>query len=192
MSAIERKLEGLSFFFKLLGWEDWTDFWVRQSVKGYRKVHKKKDAWQPVTFSNLLAICETLGFVCTSRYEGSLFKAAFSLAFYGAFRIGELVSPSRRLAGGPLQQAVRVGDNRVCLRLRRSKADQRGRGVNVLLFALQGSRVCPVEAVREFLGVRPAGMGPYLLHEDGSYLSKFQFVSVFRKCLRVELRRIRY
>lgn len=34
VSALERKLAGLAFFFKLHGWVDFTkDFWVRQAVK---------------------------------------------------------------------------------------------------------------------------------------------------------------
>ncbi|KAM9326568.1 ficolin-2-like [Gastrophryne carolinensis] len=34
------------------------------------------------------------------------------------------------------------------------------------------------------MGVRPPGNGPLLVHEDGSFLSRFQFLAVFRKCLK--------
>lgn len=34
--------------------------------------------------------------VCSSSHEARLFMAAFTLAFYGTFRLGELVSPSKR------------------------------------------------------------------------------------------------
>lgn len=71
------------------------DFWVRQAVKGYRKSHKCKDARWPVSFSNLQAIFEGLGSLFSCVYEVALFKGAFSLAFFGAFQISELVSPSR-------------------------------------------------------------------------------------------------
>lgn len=77
---------------------------------------------------------------------------------------------------------MQVEVDRVCLRLRRSKTDHQGKGVDVSLFALPGSRVCPVEAVREFPKIRTDGAGPFLRHEDGYYLSKFQFISIFRKC----------
>ena len=103
--------------------------------------------------------------------------------FYGAFRISELVSPSRLRAGGLMQEDVWIAEDKVGIRLRRSKTDQRGRGVDVVLFSLPGARVCPVAAVKAFLGVRPEGGGPLLRHEDGSFLSKFQFVAVFRSCL---------
>lgn len=99
--GLRRSWQVYLFFFKLLGEEDCTkDFWVKQAVKDYKKAHRVKDARRSVTFSYLVAICSTLEGVCSGRHECLLFTAAFSLAFYGAFRIGELVSPSRRLAGG--------------------------------------------------------------------------------------------
>lgn len=76
-----------------------------------------------------------------------------------------------------------VFDNRVVLRLRRPKRDQKGKGVNIQLFTLPWAQICPVKVVREFLRVCPVGGGPLLVHEDGSFLSRFQFVSVFRMCL---------
>lgn len=42
----------------------------------------------------------------------------------------------------------------------------------------------PVRAVREFLRVRPAGQGPFLLHLEGEFLSRFHFEAVFTKCIR--------
>lgn len=184
VSSIGKKLAALSFLFKLQGMEDWTkEFWVRQALKGYRKGHKKKDNRRPVTFANLLAICDQLGLVCSSSYECLLFTAAFSLAFFGVFRVGELVSPSKKEAGGILVQDVRACTGSVCLRLRRSKTDQLGKGIDVWLHALPGSPVCPVRTVGEFGKIRPVGEGPFLCHENGAYLSKFQFVAVFRKCL---------
>lgn len=81
-------------------------------------------------------------------------------------------------------QEVGAGEDRVVLWLRKSKTDQRGKGMRAVLFSLPGLRVCPVSGVRAFMGVRPNKGGPFLLHEDGSYLSRFQFVAVARKCLR--------
>ena len=54
VSAIEKKLAGLAFFFKLVGGVDWTkDFWAKQALKGYRKGRKVQDNRRPVSFSNL-------------------------------------------------------------------------------------------------------------------------------------------
>lgn len=78
---------------------------------------------------------------------------------------------------------VESAEDRVVLWLRQSKTDQRGKGVSVKLYKLPGSEVCPVRVVRDFMEVRPVGSGPFLVHGDGSCLSRFQFVAVFMKCL---------
>ncbi|XP_077307203.1 integrase/recombinase xerD homolog [Lithobates pipiens] len=184
VSAMDRKLAGLAFWFKLHGYADFTKgFCIRQAMKGYRRARKRRDTRRPVTFGNLLDLVGRLGSICSSGFEASLFRAAFALAFFGAFRVSELVSPSRGLPGGILAQDVRMLGDRVEILLRRSKTDQVGRGVRVCLYRLEGSPLCPVQAVGEFLGVRPGGDGTLLVHADGSLLSRFQFVAVFRKCL---------
>ncbi|KAM4026862.1 uncharacterized protein ACNLHF_022731 [Anomaloglossus baeobatrachus] len=122
--------------------------------------------------------------ICVSAYETVLFTTAFVLAFFGAFRIGELVSPSRVIGGGLLFEDVSVVGRRVECRLRRSKTDQMGRGRLVVLYAVQGDGLCPVQVVSQFCGLRGGLPGPLLRHEDGAWLSRYQFVAVLRSCLR--------
>lgn len=43
--------------------------------------------------------------------------------------------------------------------------------------------MCPVLCFSAFVAIRPGGYIPLLVHEDGSFLSRYQFVSVFRRCL---------
>lgn len=52
------------------------------------------------------------------------------------------------------------------------------------LFRGDSLHLCPVLAMEQFLGVWPAVDGALFVHSDGSFLSKFQFNSVFRKCLK--------
>ncbi|XP_077309871.1 integrase/recombinase xerD homolog [Lithobates pipiens] len=184
VASLGRKLAGLAFWFKLRGEPDLTkDFWVRQAVKGYRKGCQIKDDRRPVSFELLGRICEKLRVVCSSGYEVVLFRAAFILAFFGAFRIGELVSPSKRGRGGLFVEEVACLTDRVTMKVRRSKTDQDGKGKEVVVFAIPGCHLCPVLVLREFLNCRPALLGPLLLHERGEFLSRFQFITVFRKCL---------
>lgn len=67
--------------------------------------------------------------------------------------------------------------------LRRSKTDQLGKGRKVQLYSITGSPLCPVDLVRRFLTVRLDVGGPLLVHAEGTPLTRFQFVAVFRKCL---------
>ncbi|XP_077349935.1 integrase/recombinase xerD homolog [Lithobates pipiens] len=184
VASLGRKLAGLAFWFKLRSVPDLTkDFWVRQAVKGYRKGRQIKDDRRPVSFELLVKICEKLRVVCSSGYEVVLFRAAFVLAFFGVFRIGELVSPSKRGRGGLFVEEVACLTDRVTMKVRRSKTDQDGKGKEVVVFAIPGCHLCPVRVLWEFLGCLPALLGSLLLHERGEFLSRFQFITVFRKCL---------
>lgn len=75
------------------------EFMVRQALKGYRRGAKRRDSRCPVTLS-MEQLPVEVSSVCNTGYEAILFKVAFILAFYGAFRLGELVSPSRYAKGG--------------------------------------------------------------------------------------------
>ena len=183
-SALDKKLAGLAFLFKWQGWPDLTkDFWVRQALKGYRKQGRRPDARRPVSFEVLRGILAKVGAICSSRFEVTLFRAAFALAFFGAFRVGELVSPSKLVQGGMGVADVGWTPEGVTLWLRRSKTDQSGKGRAVHVFPIEGSELCPVGLVRDYLDIRPGVGGAFLVHENGSPMSRYQFVAVFRKCL---------
>ena len=74
--------------------------------------------------------------------------------------------------------------DRVVVQIRKSKTDQEGRGCQFTLFAVPGCFMCPVRCVEG----DSVGLGrdtlPFLRHEDGSFLSRFQFLAVFKKCLK--------
>jgi hypothetical protein len=54
------------------------------------KVGAKSDSCLPITRDILVSLITVLPSACTSQYETKLFKAAFSVAFHGLLRIGEL------------------------------------------------------------------------------------------------------
>ncbi|XP_056414345.1 uncharacterized protein LOC130356606 [Hyla sarda] len=184
-SGLGRRMAALAFWFKVRGVPDGTkSFLVRQAVRGFRKGASSRDWRKPVTFSLLLRLGSLLAGVCFSVYELCLFRLAFALAFFGAFRISELVSPSRCRAGGLLFSDVVLVEGVLQCRVRRSKTDQLGRGAVVRLARLGSSEMCPVACYSAFLALRVGIVGPLLVHADGGFLSRFQFVGVFRKCLR--------
>lgn len=120
---------------------------------------------------------------CSSSYQTLLFRTAFALAFFWAFRIGELVSPSKKENGGIGAEDVICGADRLSMRVKKSKTDQEVKGKWIMVFEIPGSPLCPVSTVKKFMEIRPGGTGSFLVHENGESLSWFQFISVFRKCL---------
>lgn len=94
-----------------------------------------------MSFEILRKVLAHLLGLCSSAYEAELFRAAFALAFFGSFRIGELVSPSRAVHGGMLAHEVCCTEDKVSLVLCRSKMDQGGEGRKARIFSLPGSNL---------------------------------------------------
>ncbi|CAG2232678.1 unnamed protein product [Mytilus edulis] len=121
--------------------------------------------------------------VCKTRYELSLFKAAFSLAFHGLFRVGELVV-TNSLQSHTLQLSdihILNGLLQVCIPS--SKTDQLGKGSNICIYPQLDLNICPVNLVSEFIKSRPPVLGPLFCHFDGSPLSRYQFVTLLKKAI---------
>ncbi|CAN2387662.1 hypothetical protein PRIEUP_LOCUS11981 [Pristimantis euphronides] len=109
VAKVDRALAGIAFGCKWRGGQDVTKhFLVRQALRGFRKGKARKDTRRPVSFQLLGDTGGVLGNVCSSEYEVRLFRLAFSWAFFGALRVGELVSPSKIREGGIRREDVQV------------------------------------------------------------------------------------
>ncbi|XP_054832315.1 integrase/recombinase xerD homolog [Eublepharis macularius] len=186
-STMRGDLAAISFFSKALGFEDPCDcFAARRAVEGWRRLAPPPpDKRRPITLPILREITLRTKDICWSEFEAILFRAAFSLAFFGALRVGELVCASREDTSG---RALQVGDvswgrGGLTINIRRSKTDQLGRGASIFLRPAAIAAVCPVRALEEYLALRPSGPAPLLVHADCSPVSRFQFAAVLRACL---------
>ncbi|XP_041429372.1 serine/arginine repetitive matrix protein 2-like isoform X1 [Xenopus laevis] len=181
---IDKRMAGLAFQFKLRGEEDLTkEFIIRQALKGVRKSRHSKDTRRPISFQLLARLQGVLDQCCYSGYEVQLFRAAFALAFFGAFRVGELVSKSKTSQGGLLLQDVKVFQDKITIRLRQSKTDSLGKGKDIVLFKVDGGATCPVGCVSRFLHLRGVCGKVFLQHENGMPLTRFQFNNILKKSL---------
>ncbi|XP_063780733.1 uncharacterized protein LOC134928678 [Pseudophryne corroboree] len=184
-AVVARYLAGVSFFCKLRGISDVTKSEVlRKAMKGWARVAPTPpDRRRPIDAALLPAVIEAVGRVASSRFEALLFRLAFSMAYHGAFRVSELVAPSKRSESRMLVGDVVVGERSLLCRLRRSKTDQVGRGRWVTMVPALEVSVCPVGLARQYLGVRPAKEGSWLLHYDGLPVTKYQFRWMLGRCL---------
>ena len=176
-SYVQKTLAGVSFFLKLHNQPScFTFFSVQQALKGYKKNHFHKDRRLPITPLILEKICSVASAICFSSFESILFRAVFSLAFFAALRVSEL-------------NVIQVSDvflsaTTVKIFIRRSKTDQYGKGVWIELFPCANQAICPVGLLQNYSQVRPPGGHNFFLHESGAPLTKYQFLCVFKKCLK--------
>ncbi|XP_077778975.1 uncharacterized protein LOC144326297 [Podarcis muralis] len=178
---------GISYFCKaFFNTDPCSAFIVRKTLEGWRRQHPPSvDRRRPITIDILTQIHKKLRAICWSKYEARLFSAAYSIAFFGALRIGEVVCERGAdcLQRGILLSDLSLSESELIVQVRSSKTDQLGKGALLRLLAVQGSGPCPVRDTRRFLYLRPRGPSPFLIHADGSPLSRHQFTRVLRTAL---------
>lgn len=103
---VNKTLARISFFLKLHNHPACnTLFSIWQALKGYKKGFFHLDR-KGVTPSILYQLCGAADTVCSSYYEANLFRAVFSILFFRALRISEVVPPNRYIKLGILFSRV--------------------------------------------------------------------------------------
>ena len=98
---------GLSYFQKQNGIPSLFDpFLIKNMLAGYKRLYSKKDLRAPITREILGKICNALPDICKSVYECKLFTAPYSLAYFGLFRVSELVFTSEMQSECPLKLRI--------------------------------------------------------------------------------------
>ena len=178
-STIQGKLSAVAFQAKSNGYRDTTgDFRVRKMIEGWSKERGRTlDTRAPISPDILERMCTQWRTLCRDEYEISLFHAASLIAFFGALRISELVAQGKadKVRAALQWGDVKVQGARVELLIRRSKADQRGKGRQLVLGLCSNKSICPVRAVNTYLEYRGSEPGYFFQHADKSPLTKYQF-----------------
>ena len=120
-----------------------------------------------------------------SDFESHLMWAATCVGYFGFLRAGEFTAVDSAppiILMSDVAINSRSAPTAFRLRLRRSKTDPLGRGVDIFL-GVSGTEVCPVAALLQYLAVRPLGDGHLFVWEDGRPLSKSTFVNHLRRGL---------
>ncbi|KAM7168698.1 uncharacterized protein RBU57_006586 isoform 1-T1 [Macrochelys suwanniensis] len=180
-------LAALSYISKITGHPDpLQDFVTCHMVSGlqWRKGNQRY-CRSHVTIEVLRSLLGTVQSVCNSLYECLLFRALFTVAFFGALRVEEVVAEHRNWAQPELlyMSDVQLTEERVNIYLHTSYLGQER-----FLISLGLSRetwVCPVEALCNYVAARPRGDGPLFVHWDGTPLTRRQFLAVFHSALRL-------
>jgi hypothetical protein len=142
---------------KVSGYPDVTQhFVVRKVLKGLTRLKIKADIRLPITTVILNKLVSVLPGICYNKYEDKMFKAAFTLSFWGLLRIGEIALSKGNNAGQILAvDDVKLTLDKLVIHLRFSKTDQAGKGVSIEIPKITGSTMCPFLNVSEYLAIRP-------------------------------------
>lgn len=122
--------------------------------------------------------------------EGIVLWAAACVGFFGFLRAGEFTVPSAEaydpavhLNLGDIALDSHTAPSVVRLSIKQSKTDPFRQGVSVFLGKSE-SAVCPVQALIEYIGIRPSTPGPLFVLSTGAPLTREYLVSNMRSALR--------
>lgn len=178
-SHINKIICGISFFLKLKNMSSFLSFFsVQQALKGYRKARFRPDNRLPITAELLNELCSCTREVCFSDYEAGMFNTAFSICFFAALRVSELIPANRSDKKGLRMEDVVIGEHSLRIHLSKSKTDQLGKGIWISLAKCPDRVICPMLLMKQYISQRPLGNGFLFLHENGFPLTRFQFVRV--------------
>ena len=161
--------------------------WLHYVTRGIKRTQGSLNRVRlPITASIMRDLRHRWSPVGEAGPRNQLFWAVACTAFFGFFRLGELL-PEKTGAPPPMLLADLATDSHLApsvfqLLVRRSKTDPFGKGVRVSL-RVSGKDFCPVIALADYLRIHPRSQGSLFLWEDGKPLLKEQFVLGVRTAL---------
>ena len=143
-------------------------------MKGLSRLPEVSRTRLPITVPLLRQLCHRLSITSLWPVQDTvLLKAAFSVAFHGFFRCGELSS-------GLLLSDVEIHSESLSIRLRSSKTDSKG--TTVVIGSSTDTAICPLELMNKYLEIRGLADGPLFLFKNGTTLTK-QLISHYLRLL---------
>lgn len=147
-----------------------SPFWLGR-LEGWKWLSPRvPDEYRHIRNPMVQEFIQWLPWLSASSFETSLFKAAYTLVFFGAFHSSELISGSCQDSSDRsiILTGISIKKSELHIHLWRFKMDQHAYGVHILLHSTPRSIPCPVQFTAEYFTVRPQvclcmWMGPVYL-----------------------------
>ena len=188
-STINSYLSAISYVHKLKGLRDPTKSFLIQKLLTALSRQRAADVRLPVTKPVLHQLVRSLDFTNSSGWHRSLFGTIFLVAFYGLFRIGELVVKSTHLGSSVVQYHSLTfltcnGLPHIAkISISEYKHNPSKRPFNILLAREDVPSLCPVTALLQYTRLRGDRSGPLFCNADFSPMSLHQFNTELQRCL---------
>lgn len=183
-STIALYMSSISFLHKIKGFYNPSEsFVIRKMLEGCKRLRHRQDFRAPISLSMLNRLVALLSNVCYTEYESSLFEAAFYLAYFGLFRISELVVCSNLTIHRALTKSDVTFESEtsaVIIRLRVSKTNQTGKPVFVRIPSSGDTKIC-ISALQKYAKIASSNSEQFFCHANGKPLTRYQFSSVLSK-----------
>lgn len=180
--SIRSQLSAISYSHKLKGVPPPTEsFLVKKLIKGAAARSPGGDVRYPVSLSVLSRLVCNVQKIVSCVYDGLLFKAMFSTAFYGFLRCSEFTVGQHNL--GYHQIYISPDSSFASITFTSFKHSKPGSEFVIKLSAKPAEQVCPVKILVAYLSVRGTRPGPFFCRPNLHPVSRNEFSDHLKRCL---------
>ena len=148
------------------------------------KKRRSKEGRKPITRATLAGVIDNIKFATSSYFKRTMFKALFLLAYHACLRAGELCcsnSTKHTLKVEKVDIVKSNGNTGINIMLESHKHSV---GSNKMrLNQLNSCSYWPVNALLNFLKIRPLYPGPLFIDEMGLPIKRASAAVVLKKCV---------
>ncbi|XP_070202998.1 integrase/recombinase xerD homolog [Littorina saxatilis] len=179
-ATISSMMSALSYIHKLASVPDPTSSYiVRKSMTTAHKLKPANDSRLPITEDILEQLVKTSRQAFQNVYLSYLYPAMFLLAFHAFLRVGEITESDHTLAFSD----VTLTDKSITISFRSAKHSA-GKHQEAVVTAVDNAFICPVQALKQYIGKRGCMTGPLFMLKGRSLLRR-EFVTTLKAMLNI-------
>lgn len=183
-ATISSHLSAISFFHSIAGHSDPcnTDI-IRRMTAGCRKLRTQHDNRLPLLLPHIQSLVHaTFHILSGSPYQQAMYQSIILLAFFGFFRIGELLpaTPSKNDSVVQLGH-ITLQSKAIHIELHYYKTKKSDKPVKIIIQAQNST--CPVKALKAYLKMRGSTPGPLFISSISEPITQNAFRTTFKTLL---------
>ena len=149
---------------------------VQKLLAAVLRVNKKKDTRLPITLTILYRLISSLHHTTSSLYLRALFRAMYTVSFFGLMRMGEVTRDQFGKVCVYFSQ-VSFYEDCIIIQITDFKFNQNGDPFDIVLTRNQNKAICPVNALYSYLKYRGTKPGPLFCFPDLTSISREFYAS---------------
>ena len=186
-SSITTYVSAIGYQHRIRGLVDPScSFYILSLLSGARRLQPSEDSRLPLTKDSIIQLIQAVNKLPISRYQSSLLKCMYLLAFHAFARVGEITVCSKQNNVLLFKDVELVGQElqlKLIVNFRHYKHNSSGRPFQITLKSQPAAPFCPILAYQSYATLRGSSAGPLFLDENRHAVTR----QLFTKWLKASL-----
>ena len=171
-ASIITYVSALSYIHKIKGVTDPTrNHKVQKLLAAVMRVNNRPDSRLPITRNILFRLISSLQHTTTSDYFRSMFRAMYTVSFFGLMRMGEVTRDKFGVVPVLFDQ-LKFYKEYIVISITKFKHNKSGKPFDIVLARNENKIICPVNALYNYIKYRGTKNGPLFCFPDYTSVSR--------------------